>query len=67
MGELIIWDPADRTTPVARRPAAQAQAADPWEIELSRITRYEVENPDSDRIVILDPAKAKAEPYVFRF
>ena len=30
-------------------------------------TRYEVENPDSDRTMILDPAKAKAEPYVWQF
>lgn len=66
-GELIIRDARDVTQVVDRRPVAQAQAANPWEIELSRITRYEVENPDSDRTVILDPAKAKAEPYVFRF
>lgn len=66
-GELIIRDGRDLTTIVARQPVAQAQEANPWEIELPPNTRYEVENPDSDRTVILDPAKAKTEPYVFRF
>lgn len=66
-GELIIRDARDLTQIVDRRPVAQAQAGDPWEIALAPNTRYEIENPDSDRTVILDPAKARSEPHVFRF
>jgi uncharacterized caspase-like protein len=68
-GELIVRDGRDITQVVGRRPVSQAQAESPWEIDIERITRYEVENPDSDRTVILDPAKAKKgeDPYVFRF
>lgn len=66
-GELIIRDARDLSQIVARQPVAQATEAAPWEIELPPNTRYEVENPDSDRTMILDPAKAKAEPYVWRF
>jgi uncharacterized caspase-like protein len=66
-GELIIRDARDLTQIVAREPVAHATEAAPWEIELQPNTRYEVENPDSDRTMILDPAKAKAEPYVWRF
>jgi hypothetical protein len=66
-GELIIRDARDLTKIVDRRPVAQALAANPWQIALPPITRYEIENPDSDRTVILDPAKAKGEPYVFQF
>lgn len=66
-GELLVRDARDLTQVIARSPVAQAQAGNPWQLDLASITRYEVENPDSDRIVILDPAKAKGEPYVFRF
>jgi uncharacterized caspase-like protein len=66
-GDLILRDARDLTRIIGRRPVAQAQAANPWEIELAPITRYEIENPDSDRTTILDPAKAKSDPYVFKF
>jgi hypothetical protein len=66
-GELIVRDGRDLTKIIDRHPVEQAQAGNPWQLELDPITRYEVENPDSDRTVILDPAKAKGEPYVFRF
>jgi hypothetical protein len=66
-GELIIRHGSDRTIVIARRAASQAVEAAPWDIELLPNTRYDVENPDSDRVVVLDPAKAKEEPYVFRF
>jgi len=66
-GELIIRDARDLTAIVDRCDVAKAQEADPWVKDLLPITRYEVENPDSDKVVVLDPAKAKEEPYVFRF
>jgi uncharacterized caspase-like protein len=66
-GELIVRDARDLSQIVGRRPVAAAQEAAPWVLDLVPVTRYEVENPDSDRIVVLDPAKAKGEPYVFRF
>ena len=66
-GELIIRDANKLDTIFARRDANNALEADPWEIDLPRITRYEVENPDSDRVVVLDPARAQEEPFVFRF
>ena len=65
-GELIVRDPRDQRI-VGRRPVEQAQEENPWPLEIVPVTRYEVENPDSDKIVVLDPAKAKGEPYVFRF
>jgi uncharacterized caspase-like protein len=66
-GELIVRDARDLTQVVGRQPVALAQPANPWVLDLLPVTRYEVENPDSDRTVVLDPAKAKGEPYVFRF
>jgi hypothetical protein len=66
-GELIVRDARDLSQIVARQPVAQAQEANPWAVPLLPVTRYEVENPESDRTVVLDPAKAKGEPYVFRF
>ena len=66
-GELIVRDARDLSKIVGRRPVAQAQEDNPWEIDLLPITRYEIENPDSDKTEVLDPDKAKGEPYVFRF
>jgi uncharacterized caspase-like protein len=66
-GELIVRDARDLSQIVDRHPVAQAQAANPWEIDLAPVTRYEIENPDSDRTMVLDPSKARGEPYVFRF
>jgi len=66
-GDLIIRDARDLSQEVARHDAATATAATPWVIHLPSITRYEIENPDSGRIVVLDPVKAKEKPHVFRF
>jgi hypothetical protein len=66
-GELTIRDASDVTKVVARRAASQAVEAAPWDIELLPNTRYQIGNPDSDRVEVLDPSTAKEEPYVFRF
>lgn len=65
-GELIVREGTNREE-IGRRDAANAREATPWEIELLPVTRYEVENPNSDRTMVLDPSTAKQQPYVFRF
>jgi hypothetical protein len=63
-GELIVRD-ADWGE-IARRNVEQAREGAPWEMDLLPITRYVVEHSDSDVSRVLDPAKAKQEPHVFR-
>jgi uncharacterized caspase-like protein len=66
-GDLILRDARDLTKVVAQQPVAAATEASPWVIKLLPHTRYEIENPDSDRTMVLDPAKAKEDPFVFKF
>ena len=63
-GELIVRD--GDWGEIARRSVEQAREAAPWEMDLLPITRYVVEHSDSDVSRVLDPAKAKQEPHVFR-
>jgi len=60
-GELVLRHGTDRSE-IKRHPANQS----PWELELARNSRYEIEHTDSDLAVILDPRKAKDDPYVYK-
>jgi uncharacterized caspase-like protein len=64
-GEFVLRDGGRRE--VGRRNAEQARADNPWTEDLLVNSRYELEHVDSDIAVIIDPAKAKEEPYVFTF
>jgi len=66
-GDLILRHGTDRHE-MGRRLAEQASADGPnvWEVMLPVGSRYEVEIVDSDISVVIDPAKAKGDPYVYR-
>ena len=64
-GELILRD--GNHTELGRRDVNLAREAAPWEIDVLPNNRYDIENPQSDLVVVLNPAKATQEPYVFRF
>jgi hypothetical protein len=61
-GELVLLHGTDRRE-IDRHPADQS----PWERELPRNSRYEIEHTASGLSVILEPRKAKDDPYVFKF
>jgi hypothetical protein len=64
-GEMILRD--GRRQEIGRRKADDARAGNPWQVDLLVNGRYELEHTDSDLAVVIDPAKAKKEPYVFQF
>jgi hypothetical protein len=66
-GELILRDARDLDKIVDRRPVAAATKANPWVVDILPHTRYEIENPEGGKTLVLDPAKAKEEPFVFEF
>ena len=65
-GDLIIRE-GTNFEEIARQNVDEAREAQPWEIDLLPITRYVIEHSDSDENRLLDPAKAKEEPFVVRF
>jgi len=61
-GELVLFHGTDRRE-IDRHSADQS----PWVKDLPRNSRYEIEHTASGLSVILDPRKAKDDPYVFKF
>jgi uncharacterized caspase-like protein len=64
-GELIVREGTNREE-IARRKVDEAREAQPWEIDLLPITRYDIEHSDSDANAFLNPDNVKKEPHVIR-